>query len=290
MIDYDQLFPDVRNTGDTVLRQAQLVMLRMLCVIDDICRRHDIKYWLCSGTLLGAIRHQGFIPWDDDLDICMLREDYEKFLIVAQKELPDDMFVQTRELDPLYDYLPLPCKVRDKNSLIMTEGQEKKKYNMGLFVDIFPMDRFHKKTFTFKKEYLFKTVFYYLCKAVDCELSRETSLLKQFVYFFNPVFRSLLKTYLKKIQSTINHNKSIGTDCFIGHGFDTPWRRFFDYYNIFPIKETKFEGYSFMIPNNADIYLTELYGKNYMTPPPKEKQVFRHAATLIPDTSIIDNK
>lgn len=285
MIDYSR-FPDVRHTGDTVLRQAQLVMLRMLCIIDDICRRHELKYWLCSGTLLGAIRHKGFIPWDDDLDICMLREDYEKFLIVAQQELPDDMFVQTRELDPLYDYLPLPCKIRDKKSLITAEGQENKKFNMGLFVDIFPMDRYHKKRSTFKKEYLFKTSFYYLCKAVDCELNSKTSRLKQFVNYFNPVFRSLLKVYLRQIQPTINRNKNIGTDCFVGHGFDTPWRRFFDYADICPMKEAIFEGYSFMIPNNADAYLTELYGKDYMTPPPKDKQKLRHATLIIPDINL----
>ena len=72
-------------------------MLRILKVVDHICRRHQIPYWLCSGTLLGAVRHGGFIPWDDDLDIAMLREDYERFLAVAGCELPPDMFLQTKE-------------------------------------------------------------------------------------------------------------------------------------------------------------------------------------------------
>lgn len=287
MIEYQQ-FPDIRHTGNSILRQAQLVMLRMLCIIDDICRRHNINYWLCSGTLLGAIRHQGFIPWDDDLDICMLRKDYEKFLIIAQKELPDDMYIQTRELDPLYDYLPLPCKIRDKNSLITTQGQEKKEYNMGIFVDIFPMDKYHKKRIVFYKEYSLKTIFYYLCKAVDCELNTRTSRLKQTINYFNPLFRHLLKIYLHQIQSITNKNKNLEDKCYIGHGLDTPWRRFFDYADIFPIKEAKFEGYSFKIPNNAEKYLTKLYGPNYMTPPPKEKQSLRHATQIIPDINKAD--
>lgn len=112
-------------------------MLRMLKIIDYICRKHDLRYWLCSGTLLGAVRHQGFIPWDDDLDICMLREDYNRFIQIAPLEFPTDIFLQTQETDPSYDYLPLPCKVRDKNSLIISEGMENQKYQQGLFIDIF---------------------------------------------------------------------------------------------------------------------------------------------------------
>ena len=67
VVDFSKLYPDNRQEGETVLRQAQLVMLRMLKIIDYICRKHDISYWMCSGTLLGAVRHKGFIPWDDDL-------------------------------------------------------------------------------------------------------------------------------------------------------------------------------------------------------------------------------
>jgi len=120
MIDFDQLFPDNRKSGETILRQAQLVMTRMFKIIDYICREHHLRYWMCSGTLLGAVRHQGFIPWDDDLDICMIREDYDRFIQIAQQELPSDLFLQTRETDPNYDYLALPCKIRDKKSLIIS--------------------------------------------------------------------------------------------------------------------------------------------------------------------------
>ncbi|MEO3238618.1 LicD family protein, partial [Parabacteroides distasonis] len=102
MTDFQSIFPDIRETGETPLRQAQLVMLRMLKIIDYICRKHDLRYWLCSGTLLGAVRHQGFIPWDDDLDICMLREDYNRFIQIAPLEFPTDIFLQTQETDPSY--------------------------------------------------------------------------------------------------------------------------------------------------------------------------------------------
>lgn len=98
VVDFSKLYPDNRQEGETVLRQAQLVMLRMLKIIDYICRKHDISYWMCSGTLLGAVRHKGFIPWDDDLDICMIREDYERFVEIAVNEFPEDMMLQTERL------------------------------------------------------------------------------------------------------------------------------------------------------------------------------------------------
>ena len=69
--------------------------LAILCAIRDICDRHDIDYWLDGGTCLGAVRHQGFIPWDDDIDIAMRKEDMKRFIEVAKKELPEGMFLQT---------------------------------------------------------------------------------------------------------------------------------------------------------------------------------------------------
>lgn len=282
MTDYNLLFPDKRHTGETKLRQAQLVMLRMLRIIDDICKKHGLSYWLCSGTLLGAVRHKGFIPWDDDLDICMPREDYEQFLIFAGNEFPEDMFLQTRETDPLYDYLPLPCKVRDKKSLIIAKGQENKKYCMGIFIDIFPFDKYHLDRFSFGKERCVKNVFYFLCKGVDCELSKDKALINRIVYYFNPLFRTIIKHYLKKIQPMIKKNSLLGENCHLGHGFDTPWRRFFNYDDIYPLREIEFEGCKVMMPQNPKAYLIELYGESYMQLPPEDKRVNRHAVILEP--------
>ena len=79
------------------LRKAQLIMLDMLVEFDAICKKHNLKYWLDSGTLLGAVRHQGFIPWDDDIDLSMPVEDYNRFKEIATSELSEDIFFQTKE-------------------------------------------------------------------------------------------------------------------------------------------------------------------------------------------------
>ena len=84
------------NYRQQSLREAQLKMLHILEDIDRICKTHNILYWIEGGTLLGAMRHGGFIPWDDDLDVSMMRKDYAKFLSVASKELPSTMFLQSQ--------------------------------------------------------------------------------------------------------------------------------------------------------------------------------------------------
>ena len=144
------------------LRQLQLIQLEILKFFDNFCREHNLKYSLYAGSLLGAIRHHAFIPWDDDLDICMLREDYNRFIQIAPLEFPTDIFLQTQETDPSYDYLPLPCKVRDKNSLIISEGMENQKYQQGLFIDIFPTDRYHTGGLSFAMEKCMKSYFRFI--------------------------------------------------------------------------------------------------------------------------------
>lgn len=93
-------FPDEREKGKTPQEQLKFVLVRLLKIFDCICKKHDIDYWLDYGTLLGAIRQKGFIPWDDDIDIGMLRPDYELFLEKGVKELPKDIFFQNSDTDP----------------------------------------------------------------------------------------------------------------------------------------------------------------------------------------------
>ena len=110
------------------LRKAQLKMVDILVAIDDICKKHDIEYFLAYGTLLGAVRHKGFIPWDDDCDICMMRADYEKFVQIAKRELPKNLFLQNSDTDP--NFPRTMTKVRMKNTkLVEFDESENEKNN-----------------------------------------------------------------------------------------------------------------------------------------------------------------
>ena len=279
--DFDQMFPDDRLTGSTMLRQAQMVMLRILCVVDYLCRKHHIPYWLCSGTLLGAVRHQGFIPWDDDLDISMLRNDYERFMLIASEELPDDMFLQTKETEPAYEGFVTPCKIRDTKSQIVSAWLEKKTYHKGIFIDIFPIDRFHLTGFQRKKEVRLKKINDILCKCFDAETDKDTSGFKKVLSWFQPVFKWMLIRYQHAVEPVIKKNSMLPDDnCFVGHGFDTPWLRSFRMKDIFPLQELTFENHRFFAPNNTDAYLKNIYGDTYMTPPPEKERIMRHGTSI----------
>lgn len=111
----------------------------ILCEIDRICKKHNIRYFLAGGTLLGAVRHRGFIPWDDDLDVMMLRRDYERFLAVAREELPAHLFLQTPSTEPGNHYLI--SKIRLEDTVFSSEYLMRfPKLHNGLFVDVIAQD------------------------------------------------------------------------------------------------------------------------------------------------------
>ncbi len=129
------LFHDTYNGK---LKVIQKLMLQVILEIDTICKRHNIHYFLGGGTLLGAIRHKGFIPWDDDADIMMLRKDYEKFVEVAEKELPEYLKLQIPKTDKHNHFF---SKVRVQNTVCATEFTRKlSDLDVGFFVDIFAHD------------------------------------------------------------------------------------------------------------------------------------------------------
>jgi phosphorylcholine metabolism protein LicD len=111
----------------------------------------------------------------------------------------------------------------------------------------------------------------------------NTSVLKVFVSWFKPVFRWLMLHYQRMVVPIIEKNKQIpDKDCFVGHGFNTPWIRKMKIDEIFPLREIMFEGQLFYAPNNTDTYLKYIYGSTYMTPPPKEQQVPPHGVIIKP--------
>lgn len=121
------------------LRNLQLIELELLEEFDRICRKHDIPYCIIAGTLLGAVRHGGFIPWDDDADVAMLRADYERFRAVCKYELdPEKYYFQDHVVTPGYRWGY--GKLRRANTLFLREHQEHMPYEQGVFIDVFPLD------------------------------------------------------------------------------------------------------------------------------------------------------
>jgi lipopolysaccharide cholinephosphotransferase len=247
------------NGEGTKLRKVQLRLVDMLIEIDKICRRHNIQYWLDCGTLLGAVRHGGFIPWDDDLDIAMPTEDLSRFIEIAPKELPKNLFLQNRSSDPNY-YCSFN-KIRDNNSLCITPGTDfSKEYNKGLFIDIFEVLPYPNVS-----PHLQKTIMRWY-KKIDLFMHNKQEV--------------TLKNHLAAISFPFIN---LGLNCLwgilnLGKKNKLGYEKHFSFYGnsytkdmVFPLKDISFEGHTFLGPANPDCYLTCIYG-DYMEIPPKEKR------------------
>ena len=123
------------------MKKVWAVMLDLLVEFDRVCQKHQLKYLASWGTMLGAVRHKGFIPWDDDLDVQMFRDDYDKLLEIAPQEFKSPYFFQSKYTDPGMGYLC--CKLRNSETTALSpeEKYSVTDYNKGIFIDVFPVDR-----------------------------------------------------------------------------------------------------------------------------------------------------
>ena len=248
-----------------ILRKAQLIMLDMLIEFDAICKKHRLQYWLDSGTLLGAVRHKGFIPWDDDIDLSMPVEDYNKFLKIANSELSSEIFLQTSQTDKYFkfDYI----KLRSNKARIVEFHEKDKKinYHQGVFVDIFPMLTIEN---TETNRNLYDNTFKEIREASSTSLHSPDG--KD-----DPVKRADLIAYLKqKHQGWTKNNYKI-----IYSGEMPDVAAWFDIEKVFPLITMDFECHSFFVPNNPDHYLHAIYSFNYRQLPPKNKRII-HAHSI----------
>lgn len=257
-------------------KEIMKIELDILCYIDDICQKNNIVYSLAYGTLLGAIRHKGFIPWDDDIDICMDRVNFEKFVNVC-KNCKNDKY-ELLWLDTIKKYtLPLP-KVIDK-STILTQTTQCEKMPLGVYVDIFIFDNIPnnskaRKGFIRNLELLQRFWGYSQNKYVWKDKTVK-SYIRYLVYsvfhLINPrVFSRLLNKYSRRYNCNRN-SKKIGSMVYSikreGRWYNN---HFFDKTSRVP-----FEGRYFLISDYYDEMLKMCYG-NYMELPPIEKQVSHH--------------
>ena len=125
--------------NNETLRQLQLTQLEMLKIFDKFCSKHNLKYSLYAGSLLGAVRHKAFIPWDDDLDVCMSREEYDRFIELWEEEGVEGYILQNKENTP--GFTQSFTKIRKDNTTFLQEDDVVGKYHTGIFLDVFPLDR-----------------------------------------------------------------------------------------------------------------------------------------------------
>lgn len=253
---------DNRENGKTVDEQAKLVMLKLLKELDRICTKYDISYWLDGGTLLGAIRHGGFIPWDDDIDIGMLRDDYYRFLSIAKNELSDDVFLQTKETDP--DYPMYFTKLRDKYSTFHETMYERRKCHKGIFLDIFPFD--------YVKHSWWQSHLKLLLHDTNYSTVRRGAYLQRTIGYVMKRFIKYSKIPVYQWLNRIFHAESMEKAEKLAYMMEINEYKLFTKNYLFPLKHHVFEGKMFYVPHDYDGYLCEYFG-DYMQLPPEEKRI-----------------
>lgn len=265
-------------------RKMQKLELGMLVDFDRVCRKHNIKYTILAGTMLGAVRHKGFIPWDDDADIGMLREEYEKFKEVSKELNPDICYFQDHTTDSGYRWGY--GKLRRTGTEYVRVGQEHLKCKTGIFVDVFPLDDCPKST-------LGQVIqdFYCFCcrKILWAEVGRVSC------KGFYKIWYSLLSLIPTKIafnllsfytnKSRNNNENLVRTLCYTSIGklyFKHPIKQRYGLPKNWFVDCTEydFENTKLMGSRNYDEVLTFWFG-DYMKLPPEDQREQHSACSYI---------
>ncbi|MBR5523667.1 MAG: LicD family protein [Clostridia bacterium] len=283
----NEFYLEEERCGYTIpaaMKRVWAVELDLLEKLQEVCDRHGLRYYACGGTLLGAIRHKGFIPWDDDIDVVMLREDYEKLLAVAPQEFAEPYFFQTSFNDK--NYSRGHAQLRNSNTTaILNSERGHFVFNQGIFIDIFPLDavpddpvqqQAHRRQVNVWNKLLAASVRY--------PGSVKKNKIKSLIHLFASVipyrwlYRGLEKACRKYNGKDTQRVAMISFDT-----FSDRWvfpRRCFN-----EVQKAPFENTEIVIPAGYDEMLTIAYG-DYMT---MKKENSYHAGIFFdPDRSYMD--
>jgi lipopolysaccharide cholinephosphotransferase len=250
------------------LAKLQLVELEILIEIDRICRKNNISYSLTGGTLLGAVRHGGFIPWDDDADISMLRREYIKFQEACKTDLDKERFY-FQDIENTLGYRWGYGKVRRKNSIFLRESQEDMPYEQGIFVDVFPRD-------SVPNNVILRNIHTFYCftvrKIMWSAVGRKTvknPLIKKWYALLYTLTKNNIPTVYKRLVKHSGNNKTtyVRALTFPLPNNQVGYKR--EWYKAYT--DIEFEGHTFQVEASYKIWLEKEFG-DYMKLPPVEKR------------------
>lgn len=255
------------------IKKIQACEIDILRQIDRICRKYGLTYFAIGGTALGAVRHQGFIPWDDDIDIGMSRRDYEAFLKAVQKELPAGYHVQNFHTEPKTPFYF--TKIRKDNTQFVEYYLKDCDIHHGIFVDIFPFDNVPENKTLRNIHFRVSRILYqlYLAKSLKTVCSSRferkenyKGVLRKILHFIlTPIPKSWIFCCLDKCVQCFNNRDSAE----ISHIVRRRLRVFLN--DLHPVRYLEFDGMQMPVPNNYDAYLKAQFGE-YGALPPENKR------------------
>ena len=257
-----EMTPEQKDT----LKQLQIVLVEILKEIDRICRANNIQYYLYGGTLLGAVRDGKIIPWDDDMDLVMYRKDYDRFLEVCKTQLKEQYALQTCFNDPGYPMLF--AKIRKNGTFIREEKWDRQLLHNGIYVDILPLDNYYPKG---KRAELGLQFMWFIHKICTGALEKSRNPLKTAIHHY--INSKPIVYWYQKRESILRwFNRHIHGDwvCSFGSHYWPLNKRILKREWFGENVDIEFEDMFCMSPKDPEKYLTHLFGKDYMSPPPKK--------------------
>ena len=259
-----------------LLRRVQLTLLEIAVEIKRVCEENDIRYFLSDGTFLGAVRHQGFIPWDDDMDMGMLRADYEKFCRIAPKALKPEYCLETWNTDSGYG-LPF-AKVMKRNTVYLESKKNTKMREKGFYIDVFPFDNaptdkedqqaLVRKLLPIARMMLMKCGY-------RPWMEQDRILWKKRIGYLYYQLKALFVSHKELARAYDAVAESFPDSGVLLEQSGRPRPTFFRQEWCENLALYSFEGVTFPGPKDYDAYLTNQYG-DYMTPPPEGSRENRH--------------
>ena len=254
---------------NAVMDRLHAVQLEIMDEIHRICVKNNIEYFLDSGSALGAVRHRGFIPWDDDIDVGMFRNEYDKFIDCCKYDLSSQFVLQTIETDPaFYKY---SAKIRKLNTFFPEEVSGGLKYQ-GIFIDIFPFDYLSDDKDSAIKEihrgrFLFKTITNHRGGALSPRWSHR-------VFHYIQQIIPLLYLERKYHEHCVKHN-SKPTHSLTCYSYKMSLTKdlVFDKTMLTPVKLMKFEDREYFVMENYDSYLKTMFGDYMKLPSESDREI-----------------
>lgn len=266
---FSKVFENMTNKKELTIDEIKQIEVNILCEIDKLCAENDIEYCLCGGSLLGAIRHKGFIPWDDDIDVYLKRTDYEKLKKIIKDGKTKKWLSIIDDEIPEY-YYPFSKIVDNRTVAKMSDNLTPH----GIWVDIFPIDYVtsdkRKRVKVINKFYYYRSLIIGMTTDFTNLKFSKKVVVKKLIYLLSSIFGKS-KIY-KKYKKYISKNTYDYDTGYVSCPFPTyKLNEIFETDDLFIRSKYEFEGQFFWGPKNYDKYLSQLYG-DYMKLPPVEQR------------------
>ena len=277
---------------DPNLRKLQLTEFALMKDFDRICKKHGLRYYLLGGTLLGAVRHGGFIPWDDDVDLCMPRPDYMRFLDIAGEELAGKPGIGLVSVYSDDTYRQGMAKITDSSVQVINRSANEERHEVA-WIDIIPMDGFPTGISAILQK--IRLLFW---RVMDCTAEFDYVIdTKRDRGFAGNLAVKMLGAFSKVVRPYGDdfHRVLMNTERCLGrYSYDESprtinlhaargFREIFDREWLGEGRIVEFEGIPFVAPANIEAVLEAIYGPDYMTPPPEGERNWHNSEIIVPE-------